>query len=118
MKNATIKKAIEIGFDYEKSEFENRQEFEQEIMGFLNENQDELEKREDECDVTGHGNTQSVNYGNFTSSGEIINYDTDFFKLPANTKYFHSKFLDVDKKTGEPFQMCLYELVRKNDWND
>ena len=44
MKNLTILKALEIGFSYEDSNFETREELEQEIIDFLSGNLDELEQ--------------------------------------------------------------------------
>ena len=75
MKTLTLQKAIEIGFDYENSEFETREEFEKEVINFLNDNVDSLErKEEDECKVSQSGRRQSVSYGDFESSGEIISW--------------------------------------------
>lgn len=117
MKTLTLKKALEIGFDYENSNFETRDELEQEIMDFLSKNEDKLEQREDECEVTSHGRSQHVSYKGFESSGEIIQYGIDYWRTPADTKHFHSSFLEIDEETGYPYCMNLYQLTGKNEYN-
>lgn len=117
MKTTTIAKAIEIGFDYENSIFETRKELEQEVMDFLNENIEKLEQIEDECEVSGHGSSQFVNYGNFSSSGQIIDYGYDYWYSPADKKHFHSSFLLIDEETGAPYCMNLYQITGENEYN-
>lgn len=117
MKTLTLQKAIEIGFDYENSEFETREELEQLVVDFLHENTDKLSIREDECEVSQHGRSQSVNYKNFSSSGEIISWSYDLWYKPADHKIYHSDFLEIDEKTGEPYKMNLYCFVGENEYN-
>lgn len=116
MKTLTIKAAIEIGFDYENSTFETREELEKEVMNFLNENLEKLEIIEDECKVIGHGNSQCVNYGNFSSSGQILDYGMSYWITPADKKHYHSEFLFINND-GKPFKMCLFQYTGKNEWN-
>lgn len=117
MRTLTLKTAIEIGFEYENSDFETREELEAQIMDYLLKNTDKLRKEEDECKVQGKGIRQYVNYDDFSSSGEIITWDAYLWNKPADHKIFHSSFLVIDKKTGEPYEMNLFEYVGKNETN-
>lgn len=42
-----------------------------------------------------------VNNNGYNSSGDIIHYGIDYWRTPADTKHFHSSFLEIDKETGE-----------------
>lgn len=105
MKNKTLLAAFKIGFDYENSDFESQEEFEQIVFDFLNENVERLEQIEDECEVTGDSRGQNVNYGDFTSSGEIIQW-RDWWYEPRQ-KIYHSNFLYINDD-GQPLQMKLW----------
>ena len=118
MKTLTLQKAIEIGFDFENSTFENREELEQLVIEFLNDNVDLLERsEEDECNVHQSGRSQHVSYGDFESSGEIISWGPNLWNKPADYKIYHSYFLVIDQKTGEPYKMNLFEYVGENEYN-
>ena len=117
MKNLTIKTAIEIGFDFENADFENKDELVVMVIEFLNENIDKLPTQENECEVSGSGNKQNVNHGDYSSSGEILQYGYDYWKTPADFKHYHSSFLHIDEKTGECFNMMLFQLTGVNDMN-
>jgi hypothetical protein len=107
MKNLTITTAIKLGYDFDNASFETIEEMEQEIVNFLNENQDKIKKSKvDFCEVNGHGNSQFVNYGPFNSSGEIVNW-SDYYGQ-RKQRIYHSEFLGIDEKTGEVFIQKLY----------
>lgn len=116
MKNLTILKALEIGFSYEDSGFETKEELEQEIMDYLSENTDKLEQREDECEVSSNGRNQHVSYGNYECSGEILQYGPKYWYSSPETKHFHSSFLLIEKD-GTPVCMNLYQLTGENEYN-
>lgn len=116
MKATTLQQAIEIGFDFEAfSKDSTLAEVEQAMIDFLNDNVDLLPEQEDECEVTTSGRYQNVNYGDFTSSGEIVDFAKHWGE-PADTKVYHSNFLFIDKD-GNAFNFRLYYLVGKTDYN-
>lgn len=116
MKAITMKQAIEIGFDFEA--FDNNStlaEIEQAMVEYLNENVEQLPTEEDECEVTTGGRSQNVNHGDFTSSGEIVNFSEHWSKDPSE-KVFHSNYLHIGKE-GKAVNMCLYYLVGETEYN-
>lgn len=114
-KNTIIQQAIELGFDFGDSDPEmSIEEIEQEMMDFFNENSDLLESIEDECEVTNHRCSQSVVYGDYWCSGEIVNF-SDHWHKPQDTKIYHSDF--VMEEDGVMKKMNLYYLVGKTDYN-
>lgn len=116
MKNATILQALEIGFDFENSTFEDKEELQKEIIEFLNENVELLPRTEDECEVNGNSNKQFVNHGDYSSSGEILQYGPDYWYLESGSKIFHSNYLLIDGD-GKCYNMNLYQVVTENEYN-
>lgn len=108
MKNLTIKTAINLGFDYENSDFETKEELEQEIMNFLAEHLNKLPKVKvtEEVVVTGAGYRQNVNYMDYTCSGEIIQWSRELNSKPRH-KIWHSSFFDI-LENGQPVEMMLF----------
>lgn len=116
MKNSTIKQAIELGFDFENLDNETTiDEINKELTDFAIENSDKLPVEEDECEVTSSGRSQNVNYGDYTSSGEIVDFSAHWCDAP-DTKVYHSDFVAMDKD-GEFYLMKLYYLVGETDYN-
>ena len=106
MKNNTITKAIELGFNFD--QFDNDQDWHEvtkEVLDFLNENADKLGKQYEECEVTSHGNSQNVSWGDYTSSGDIISW-REYWHEPRQ-KIEHSDFLYITED-GTPIQMVLW----------
>jgi len=116
MKNLTLLQALQIGFDFENSSFEDKEELQKEVYEFLNENLELLPREEDECDVSGHGSSQYVNHGDYSSGGEILQYDENYWFLQPGSKVFHSNYLFIDNE-GKCFNMNLYQVVRENEYN-
>jgi len=114
-KNSVITQAISLGFDFEQFTIEtDLQEVGQTIIEFFNENSEKLERIEDECEVTTSGRSQSVNYDDYSSSGEIVDFSNNWSKSPE-TKVYHSNF--VMEQNGEMKNMNLYYLVGETDYN-
>ena len=115
MKNTMINQAIALGFDFEQFDSEATvEEVTTAMLEFFNEKYEELPQIEDECDVTGNGSRQHVSYGNFWSSGEIVDWSANWHK-PADTKVFHSSF--TMEQDGIMKNMNLYYLVGETDYN-
>lgn len=108
MKNQTIVTALKLGFDYENSDFETKEELESSIMDFLRDHMNELPKLKDYCEVTGSGSRQNVNYGDYCASGEIMQYE------PFGRKHrvYHSSFLEIDQETGKCYEMQLWDYSK------
>jgi hypothetical protein len=111
MKNATIQQAINFGFDFD--QFHDPETTMQEVYGavveFMNSNWDLIPNfptQEDECEVSQNGRGQNVNYGDFTSSGEIINWSD--YRFQDRKKVYHSAFVAFDEATGEFYVMKLW----------
>ena len=115
IKNSIFTQAIELGFDFSTfSDDTTVAEIEGALIEFFNENSEKLPQTEDECEVTSSGRYQNVNYGDFTSSGEIVNFSDNWNKAPK-TKVFHSSFPMLD---GDKFvNVNLYYLVGETDYN-
>jgi len=115
MTNSIITQAISLGFDFDLFTNDTTvEEIQETLFEFFNENSEKLPQIEDECEVTSHGHTQGVSYGDFTSSGEIIRFSENWHKSP-DTKVFHSNF--VMEHEGIMKQMNLYYLVGETDYN-
>lgn len=109
--NSVISQAIELGFDFEDfTEETTIEELYQHLMDFFNENSERLEQEEDECDVESHGRNQYVSYGEYNSSGDIVDFSQHWGDDP-DTKVFHSDFVFLDEKTNKMKRMSLYYLV-------
>lgn len=114
-KNTIIAQAITLGFDFE--QFTNDTTIEEMIavmMDFFNENYEALPQIEDECEVTSNGRGQNVSYGDFVSSGQIVDFSNHWSDSP-DTKVFHSDF--VMENEGLMKNMRLYYLVGETDYN-
>lgn len=108
-KNTIITQAINLCFDFSQfSDDTNIEEMLQIMMDFFSENSRELPELEAECDVEMFGRNQSVNYGDYTSSGEIVDFSSNWHQAPDH-KVFHSDFIMEDE--GIMKNMRLYYLV-------
>lgn len=115
MKNSTIAQALSLGFSFENfSDEDNLKDVHQSMMDFFNENYEKLEQLEDRAEVNSDGRSQYVNYGDFSSSGEIVSFSENWHKAP-DTKVFHSNF--VMENNGLMVNMNLYYLVGETDYN-
>lgn len=114
-KNTIITQAIGLGFDFEQfTDDATIEEMLQVMMDFFNENSEKLPRLEDECEVTNHSRSQNVSYGDFVSSGEIVDFLAHCADSPE-TKVFHSSF--VMEEEGIMQNMNLYYLVGETDYN-
>lgn len=115
MKNSIIKQAIDLGFDFETfSKDDSMEDVYQAMMDFFSENSDKLEQIEDECEVNSHGRSQYVSYGDFSSSGEIVDFSANWNESP-DKKVFHSNF--IMENEGVMMNMNLYYLVGETNYN-
>ena len=115
MKNSIIKQALELGFDFEN--FSNEDSLDVvylAMIDFFNDHSNELPRIEDECEVSSHGHTQTVNHGNYTSSGEIVDRSY-YWSKPVGFKVFHSDY--VTEENGIMCNMNLYYCVPETQWN-
>jgi len=115
IKNSIIKQAISLGFDFENLDSEiTLDEIAESIHTFFHENTEMLEEIVDECEVSHSGSRQSVDYMDYSCSGEIVDFSANWRKSP-DTKVFHSNFpLEQD---GLIKNMRLYYLVGETDYN-
>jgi hypothetical protein len=106
MKNKTIIAALYLGFTFDKFSKETElSEVYQSLMDFLMDNQNELPKEYDECEVSGNGSRQYVNHGDFSSSGEII--DWHYYYDKPRQKVEHSSYVII-AEDGTPMEMVLW----------
>lgn len=113
---ALLTQAIELGFDFNQfSKSDTLQDVSEMLWDYLVENSDRLPQIEDECEVNSHGKIQSVSYGEYLISGDIVDFSQHWHK-PADTKVFHSDFtfIDID---GLAKHVSLYYLVGKTKYN-
>ncbi len=106
MKAATIKAAIEIGYDF--SEIADDHQFsdvKQNVVDFLVQNVEKLPALYEECEVTGFSPKQNVSWGDYSSTGEII--DWSYYYDKERQKINHSSCLHIDED-GNPFKMVLW----------
>lgn len=116
IKNTIISQAISLGFNFNGVSSDiDMHELNQLLLDFFNENAAKLPQLEDECEVTSHGRSQNVNYGDYTSSGEIVDCSAHWHKSP-DTKVFHSDFV-MEDTDGIMKNMNLYYLVGETDYN-
>jgi hypothetical protein len=117
IKNTIIKQAIELGFDFESVEKETTlEELDELLQEFFEEKADELPQVEDECDVHTNGRYQTVSYGDFIATGEIVDFSL-YWHEPPDTKVYHEKFVFFDDDDGLVKRMNLYYLVGETDYN-
>jgi hypothetical protein len=115
IKNEIISQAIELGFDFELfSDDTELNQVSQSMLDFFNENSEKLPAIEDECEVSSDGRSQSVSYGDYTSSGEIVDFSKNWHRSPE-TKVFHTAF--VMESEGIMKNVRLYYLVGETDYN-
>lgn len=112
LKNSIILQAINLGFDF--SDVQKEDDLDELIETFFYENRLKLQRLEDECKVNGHGHSQSVNYGDYVCTGEIVDF-SDHWHEPEGTKIFHSDFILEDE--GMIKYMNLYYTIGKTDYN-
>jgi hypothetical protein len=105
MQNKTIIKAIELGYDLNDTTAETLQELQDDVMSYLYENCALLEKKYYECEVTSHGNTQNVSFGNFTSSGHIIDWSEYYYS--ERQRINHSDYVHIEDD-GTPVLIVLW----------
>lgn len=105
MKNLTVLTAINLGFDFSKFEDETFDEIQREIFEFLSDNSSKLEKEYDEVEVNVNGHRQYVNHGDFSSSGDIV--DWSYYWGKPKQKVFHSEYMLI-KDDGTPISMNLW----------
>ena len=114
-KNTIITQAISLGFDFDHFTTDSTvDEITQSLFDFFNENSEALPQIEDECEVSSHGRSQTVSYGEYVCSGEIVDFSNNWHKSPE-TKVFHSDF--VMEREGIMKNMRLYYLVGETDYN-
>lgn len=107
MKNLTLNTAIKLGFDYENSIFESKEDLDQLVIDYLSENTAKLPKLKDYCEVISHGRGQHVNFGNYSCSGEIMQYDI----YGRRHRVYHSNFLYIDEQ-GKCFEQLLWDYSK------
>lgn len=115
--NALLTQAIELGFDFNQfSNTDTLQDVSEMLWDFIKENSDKLPQIEDECEVNSHGKIQSVSYGDYLISGDIVDFSQHWHK-PADTKVFHSDFVFIDPIDGLAKNVNLYYLVGETEYN-
>lgn len=114
VQNSVINQAINLGCDF--SDF-NEYSFDLNdfLVEFFIENSAKLPQLYDECDIITHGNSQSVIYGDYSCSGQIIEFSKHWTDDPG-TKIYHSAFLVLDDD-GLIKQMNLYYIVPETIYN-
>ena len=105
MQNKTIIKAIELGYDLNNTLADTLQELHDEVISYLYDNSALLDKQYHECEVTSHGNTQNVSFGNFTSSGHIVDWSEYYYS--KRQWILHSDFVHIDDD-GTPVVIVLW----------
>lgn len=102
-----ILKAVQNGLEVSKYE-EINGVFDQAVEFITNQ---EIDAIEEECEVTSHGSSQNVRFGDFVSTGQIVDFSANCDKSP-DTKIFHSDFVNDDGCLVK-----LYYLVGETDYN-
>lgn len=105
MQNKTIITAIQLGYNLNETQANTLDELHEEVMYYLNENSSLLEKQYEECEVTSHGNSQNVSFGDFTSSGHIVDWSEYYYK--ERQRIYHSDFLYIEED-GTPVVIVLW----------
>ena len=106
MKNKTLTAAMKLGFDFENADFDSKEELQGLIMQFLNESESKIKNIENQfCEVTSNGRSQNVSFGDFTSSGRIVNYSEYYRK--RKQRIYHTSIVTIDKD-GAPVIIRLY----------
>lgn len=107
MKNLTIQKAIKLGFDFSQFDEETTiEDITKNVIEFFSENLDRLKVENHFCEITQNGNSHNVNYGSYSSSGYIVDWSAYWHE--KKQKIYHSNFLEIDEKTGEPICVKLW----------
>ena len=114
IKNTIIQQAIALGFQFEMSDFETKEELTDELFEFFYDRLEDLPQIEDECEVYSNGRGQSVNYQDYVSSGNIVDFSENWHKSPEH-KVFHSEFIIAHE--GLMKKMRLYYYVGETDYN-
>lgn len=113
--NKIITQAVELGFDFEQfSGDADLKEIVDGMMDFFNENSEKLPQIEDECEVTSRGVSQNVSYGDYISSGSIVDFSENWHQSPDH-KVFHSDFILIQE--GVIKNMRLFYYVGETDSN-
>lgn len=115
--NSVIQQAINLGFDFSQfNDHDDVQEINFALIEFFEENTELLENLEDECEVISHGSSQHVEFGDYSCTGEILDWSKHWHEAPE-TKIYHSNFCFIDKKDGLVKYMKLFCYVGENDFN-
>lgn len=64
-----------------------------------------------ECDVESNGHSQRVDFGDFWSQGQIVDFSAHWHKAP-NTEIDHESFVDNEGKLIQ-----LYYVIGETDYN-
>jgi hypothetical protein len=105
MQNKTIIKAIELGYDFNNTLADTLDELDIEVLEYLEDNCALLNKQYHECEVTSHGNTQNVSFGDFTSSGHIVDWSEYYYS--ERQRINHSDFVHIEDD-GTPVLITLW----------
>ena len=105
MQNKTILTAIQLGYNLNDTQVETLDELHEEVMYYLNDNSSQLQKQYEECEVTSSGNSQNVSYGDFTSSGHIVDWSEYYYK--ERQRILHSDFVYIEDD-GTPVLIVLW----------
>ena len=105
MQNKTIITAIQLGYNLNDTQADTLDELHKEVIHYLNENSSLLEREYEECEVTSHGNTQNVSFGDFTSSGHIVDWSDYYHK--ERQRILHSDFVYIEED-GTPVLIVLW----------
>lgn len=115
--NALLIQAIQLGFDFNQfSNTDTLQDVSELLWDYLKENSDRLPQIEDECEINSHGKIQSVSYGDYLCTGDIVDFK-EYWHKPADTKVFHSDFVFIDQIDGIAKHVNLYYLVGETEYN-
>ena len=105
MQNKTILTAIQLGYNLENTQADTLDELHEEVMYYLTYNSSQLQKEYEECEVTSSGNSQNVSYGDFTSSGQIVDWSDYYYK--ERQRILHSDFVYIEDD-GTPVLIVLW----------
>jgi hypothetical protein len=105
MQNKTIITAIELGYNLNDTQADTLNELHEEVMCYLYEHCALLDNQYEECQVTSHGNTQNVSFGDFTSSGHIVDWSEYYFE--KRQRINHSDFVHIEDD-GTPVLITLW----------
>ena len=115
MQNKTIIKAIELGYNLNDTTADTLQELQDDVISYLYDNCALLEKQYHEVEVTSHGNSQTVSFGDFTSSGHIIDWSEYYYS--ERQRINHSDFVHIEDD-GTPVLVVLWCWSKEQEANN